>query len=240
MTQQDVPTTGPDARDRGLAVAGILGVAGYVGTWFVLGIVRSGYVPTQQAISELFDLGAPMSHRIALSVALAVTGALLVPFGLMLDRQLPGRGRGGPLLLAFSGAMTAAVVPFPCTSGCPGMGTTFTDTMHVVTAGSGYVALVTAPIAVGLRLRGEDRVASRVSVTMGTIALVGFIARNAGFENFGGLQQRVFNTTADLWIAVVGWWIFSGRWSRHGTDGSTSPSDGSLEGDRRGAGARLP
>lgn len=199
--------------DRLLALAGILGVAGYVGTWATLGLLRSGYVPTQQAISELFDLSAPIGHRLALSIALVATGLLLVAFGFLLERHLPGTGHAGPLLLGFSGAMTAAVVPFPCTAGCPGIGSSFTDTMHVLTAGSGYVALVTAPIAVGWRLRGHDRVASRLSLAFGIVALVGFIVRNAGVDQFGGLQQRVFNTTADVWIALVGVWILRGRWS---------------------------
>ncbi len=181
----------------------MLGVTGYVGTWFVLGLIRDGYDPMQQAISELFDLGAPTGHRIALSAALFITGVLLVPFAAMLDRRLPGEGSFGALLLGWSGVTTAAVVLWPCTAGCPGMTTTFTDTMHVLVAGSGYVGLVTAPIAFGFRMRGHAPTLARWSIALGVIALLGFIVRNAGVDTYGGLQQRIFNTVADVWIAVI-------------------------------------
>ena len=45
---------------RPLLIAGIAGVTLYVGTWFVLGLLAPGYDPLRQAISELFDLGAPV------------------------------------------------------------------------------------------------------------------------------------------------------------------------------------
>ncbi len=178
-------------------------MSGYVTTWFVLGIVRDGYDPLQQAISELFDLGAPTGQRVALSLALLVTGVLLVPFAAMLHRRVPGTSVVGPLLLAWSGVTTAAVIFWPCTAGCPGMGTTFTDTMHVLVAGSGYIGLVTAPIAFSRRLWHTDPALARWSLALGVLALVGFIVRNAGVDTYGGLQQRVFNTTADVWIAVI-------------------------------------
>jgi hypothetical membrane protein len=211
MTKHDTALAPPRISDRAIALVGILGVVAYVATWFIVGITRSGYVPTQQAISELFEFGAPTGGRVALSLALAVTGMLLIPFGFMLHRQLPGASRLGPWLIAYSGIMTAAVVAFPCTAGCPGYGSSFTDSMHVLTAGSGYVALVTAPIAVGWRLRPHDPVAARWSILLGTLALVGFVVRNAGVDDLGGLQQRVFNTTADLWVALIGVWVLRGR-----------------------------
>lgn len=190
--------------DRLLARLGVLGVVGYVATWFVLGQVRVGYDPLQQAISELFERGAPTGHRVALSVALVTTGVLLVPFAAMLHRRLPGRAVLGPVLLGWSGLTTALVVLWPCTSGCPGFGTTVTDTMHVLVAGSGYVGLVTAPIAFALRLWPHDRRLAAASAALGTIAFGGFVVRNLGVDAYGGLQQRVFNTVADLWIVVVG------------------------------------
>lgn len=219
-------------RDRAIAWFGILGVVYYVGTWFVLGIVREGYVPTQQAISELFDLGAPLYGRVALSLALVITGGALVVFGGLLDKRLPGDSSLGPKLLAFSGAMTVAVVPFPCTAGCPGMGESFTDTMHVVTAGSGYIALVTAPIATGWRIREHLPRLAAASMVLGSIALVGFIVRNAGVDQFGGLQQRIFNTTADAWIALMGWHLLRRMDEDDAAGRTTGAGDRSVARDR--------
>ncbi len=190
--------------DRVLAVLGVLGVAGYVLTWLVLGIVRAGYDPAQQAISELFALDAPTGHRVALSAALVVTGVLLVPFAAMLHRRVPGTSLLGPVLLGWSGLTTALVVLWPCTAGCPGFGTTTTDTMHVLVAGSGYVGLVTAPLAFAHRLREHWPRLALASAILGGAAFLGFVVRNLGVDAYGGLQQRVFNTLADVWIALMG------------------------------------
>ncbi len=200
-----VPLRPLTVRERNLALAGPIGVAVYVGTWFVLGLLRTGYSPAQDAISQLFDLSAPSGHRVALSLALVVTGVVLIPFARLLDRCLPGTGRAGPILLAYSGLATAAVILWPCTAGCPGASHSTTDLMHVLVAGSGYVGLVTSPIAVGVRLRPHWPTVATWSFVLGGIALTGFLVRNlAGVDTYGGLQQRVFNTTADVWIAMMG------------------------------------
>ncbi len=189
---------------RPLLVAGVFGVVLYVSTWAVLGFVVDGYDPLRQAISELFDLGAPAWSRRTLSSVLLVTGFALIPFGFALDRALPGRGRLGAWLIAAAGVGTAVVAFFPCTDGCPGYGSTFTDTMHVVWAGGGYLGLVLAPLVFGLRLRGTDagRLAT-AGLVLGGLATAGFLLRNIGPEVLPGLQQRVFNTAADVWFLLA-------------------------------------
>ena len=100
------------------------------------------------------------------------------------------------------GTVGAAVLP--CTEGCPGYGTTFTDSMHTLTAGVGYLALISAPVAFGLRLRGHDDRFARVSIAVGTLAIVAFVVRYGGlYLPYGGLQQRVMNTLADAWYVVA-------------------------------------
>jgi hypothetical membrane protein len=194
------------ARHEGtLLRTGIAGVALYVTTWFVLGVVREDYDPLQQAISELFAIGAPRGQALLLAVVLAVTGALLVPFGLVLDRVLPGSGRLGPVLVVVSGVGTFLVAFAPCTAGCPGVGASTTDTLHVVFAGGGYLALVTAPLAVARRTWRVAPGLARISLALGLAASIGFLVRNLGLDAYGGLQQRVFNTTADVWLAVAAW-----------------------------------
>lgn len=190
--------------DRVLMVLTIIGVLAYVATWAVLGAVADGYDPLRQAISELFDLGAPDWQRFTLAGVLLVTGIALLPVGPVFDRLLPGRGRLGPLLAVLAGVGTLTVAFFPCTAGCPGMGTTFTDTMHVVLAGGGYVGLVTAPIAFWWRLRDTAwRDLGRAGLVLGGLATIGFLARNLGVDVLGGLQQRIFNTLADAWYVLA-------------------------------------
>jgi hypothetical membrane protein len=193
---------------------GLLGVSWYVVGWFVAGWIRPGYDPWQQAISELFELGAPEPGRTLLVLGLVVSGVALVAFGLAMHRGLPGRGIAAPVVAALSGVMTVLVAVVPCTPGCPGLGASATDTGHVVVAGTGYVALMLAPLLAAWRVRAHDRALWWWSVLLGGGALLGFLVRNlAGVDVYAGLQQRVFNTLADLWYVVVGVWLLR-RWPR--------------------------
>ena len=194
----------PRPRVAVVAALGVLGVLAYIGTWAIGGVVWEGYDPTRQAISELFAIGAPTATRAPLSAGLVASGLGLVAFGWAMDVGLPGRGRLGPWLAVLSGVTTVAVVAFPCTAGCPGYGTTFTDTMHVLTAGSGYVALMLAPLAMAWRLRDHLRWLSIAGWVLGGGALALFAVRTAGFGSaHSGLEQRIFNTTADAWYVLA-------------------------------------
>jgi hypothetical protein len=186
------------------AVVGAVGVVLYVTSWAIAGMVWDGYDPTRQAISELFALGAPVSTRILVSVGLGVSAVGLVVFGWALHRGLPGQGLLGPGLAVLSGVMTLGVVAFPCSDGCPGMGTTVTDTGHVVTATVGYLALILAPLAIGWRVRDHLPRFARASWGIGGLALVLLVARTLGLApELSGLQQRVFNTIADAWYVLA-------------------------------------
>lgn len=203
MSTQDAPRTTTPLQ-RALLWCTVAGVLAYVATWFTLGLLADGYDPLRQAISELFDLGAPAWQRRTLAGVLLVTGVALLPVGPVLDRVLPGSGRLGPVLAVVAGVGTTAVAFFPCTAGCPGVGSSFTDTMHVVLAGGGYLGLVLAPLAFAWRLRDTAwRDLAVAGLVLGGLATVGFLVRNLGVDVLGGLQQRVFNTLADAWYVVV-------------------------------------
>ncbi len=191
--------------DRVVLVATIVGVPLYVVTWFAVGLATPGHEHHVDAISELFAVGAPAVQRATLTGVLVVTGLVLLPLGFVLDRALPGTGRLGVWLTTAAGVGTVAAAAFPCTAGCPGVGTTTTDTLHVVAAAGGYVGLVTAPLAWAWRLRGTDegRLAA-LGAVLGGLATLGFVTRNLlGVDAYGGLQQRVFNTAADAWFVVA-------------------------------------
>lgn len=203
MPSLDAPRTATPAQRLLLSLT-VVGVVAYVVTWAVLGLLADGYDPLRQAISELFDLGVPGWQRRTLAGVLLVTGVALLPLGPVLDRVLPGEGRLGPALAVLAGVGTATVAFFPCTDGCPGVGASFTDTMHVVVAGAGYVGLVTAPLAFAWRLRDTAwRDLAVAGLVLGGTATVGFVVRNVGVDVLGGLQQRVFNTLADAWYVIV-------------------------------------
>lgn len=195
-----------DARGRtvtGVAVVGVLGVVAYVAAWALGGVLWADHDPTRQAISELFAHGAPTVARLPLTLGLLLSGVGLVAFAWAMHVGLPGRGRLGPLLAAFSGVMTVAVVAFPCTAGCPGVGTSLTDTLHVVTAGTGYTALVLAPLATGWRVRHDLPGLAVASVVLGGGALVAFGVHTFATVSAAGVLQRGFNTAADLWYVVA-------------------------------------
>lgn len=186
------------------ATAGMLGVIFYVVAWTVAGIVTPDDDPLRQAISETFALGAPLGPATLVRVSLVVSGIALVAFAWALEHGLPGTGLAGSVVCAISGVLTVLVAVFPCTAGCPGVGASFTDTMHVVVAGGGYLALLVTPVLVALRVRERAPVFARWSLVLGGLALIGFAARNLGLEVLPGLQQRTFNTIADAWYVVAG------------------------------------
>jgi hypothetical protein len=193
---------------RGAMWFGLAAVALYVAGWAVAGQVRADYDPTEQAISELFALGAPLTSRGPLVVGLVLSGIAFLLLAPALHRALPGRGRLGPLLVVVAGIGTLGVVAAPCTDGCPGTGTSTTDTWHAVTAGVGYGALVLAPLAFGWRIRRALPGLARWSAVIGGAGLTLFVVYVLGLlEGVPGVQQRLFNTVADGWYVLVAVWV---------------------------------
>lgn len=188
----------------GTAVFGILGVVFYVVAWAVAGALIPAYDPLNQAISETFAIGAPTGPATLVRASLVVSGIALIAFAWALDRGLPGEGRAGPGVCAASGVLTMLVVAVPCTEGCPGGAASLTDVLHPIVAGGGYLALMLTPLLIAVRVRHHARTFARWSVVIGGVALLGLVVRNAGFDVLPGLQQRVFNTVADLWFVVAG------------------------------------
>jgi hypothetical protein len=201
---------GPEAAPgwaRGSLWFGLVAVTLYVASWAVAGQVRTGYDPREQAISELFAQGAPSTSRILLTVGLALSGIAFLLVAPALHRMLPGNGLLGPVLVVLAGIGTLGVTVAPCSEGCPGAGSTSTDLWHTVTAGVGYTALVLAPLAFAWRVRREARHLAVWSALIGSVSVVLFALYVFGIVGAApGLQQRVFNTTADAWYVLVAIW----------------------------------
>lgn len=187
-----------------VSALGAAGVVAYVTAWAVAGVLTPGYDPRRQAISELFALEAPTGPRLLLIAALVVTGVLLVAMGPALHRGLPGEGLAGPVLTSLSGIGTVAVALAPCSDGCPGFGTSLTDSLHTLTAAFGYLTLIAAPLAFAVRLRPHLPWFAAVSAVLGGVASIGFVLRYGGVvPSMPGLQQRILNTTADVWYVIA-------------------------------------
>lgn len=210
--------TGPAQPRWVLAAAwfAAFGVTSYVASWLVAGVMTAGHDPYEQAISELFAIGAPTGPRTLVVAGLTVSGVAFLLLAPALDRALPGRGRLGPVLVASAGVGTLAIIAAPCTAGCPGVGTTSTDTWHVVWAGVGYGGLATAPLAVAWRVRDADPTFARWSWWLGGASaalLLGYVSGVSPLP--GGAHQRTFNTVADVWYLLVAIWILTaGRRAR--------------------------
>ena len=187
---------------------GLVAVGLYVGGWLVAGMLRAGYDPSQQAISELFELGAPVVSRSLMVAGLLLSGLAFLLLAPVLHRMLPGAGRLGPLLVLIAGVGTLGVTAAPCSPGCPGAATTTFDRWHTIAAGIGYTALVLAPVAFAWRLRRAEPRLARWSVLVGGGAAMLFGAYVVGaVTTLPGLQQRVFNTLADAWYVLVAVWL---------------------------------
>jgi hypothetical protein len=187
---------------------GLVAVGLYVGGWLLAGVVRDGYDPREQAISELFELSAPWSSRGLVVVGLALSGVAFLVLAPALHRTLPGEGRLGPVLVVLAGLGTLGVVAAPCTPGCPGAATTAFDLWHTIMAGAGYTALVLAPLAFAWRLRRAEPRLAAWSLALGGGAALLFGLYVAGLVTAApGLQQRVFNTLADAWYVLIALWV---------------------------------
>lgn len=185
---------------------GIIGPAAYVATWAVLGATRSGYDPVSQAISELAEVGA--ATQPAMSAAFMFFGLAALPFAVALGRVLPGTGRPVAIAAAVCGLATFGAAFLPCTPGCPGPGTTFTDSGHSVVAIIGYIALMAAPLLTGRLLLSAGpswRTFALWSLVAGVAGTMLMLVWSLGiFGGAGGAGQRTFNTIADVWWLTAG------------------------------------
>lgn len=195
-------------RLRIAALCGVLAPVAFVGGTFLAGAMRDGYDPRTQAISELFEVGAPTSG-IAVAGFVAF-GLLAIPFAWAVYHGLPGDPLAAGALIVLDAVGTLAILAFPCSEGCPGAGAGAGDLMHTVTAGIAYIGHLGAPLAVARHLRRYPRWGGlrAVSWGLGLVAVGLFLFWLVGLAGaYGGLAQRAFTITSDLWFVIAGIWI---------------------------------
>lgn len=181
------------------ALCGIAGPVAFVGAWLVGGLLRDGFDPLEQAISQLAREGTP--DRALMTAGLVAFGVLLPVWAVVLGRVLGSGAVRAAVVIA--GLATLAVAALPLTRE-PG-GTQ--DLLHALAAATGYVAMAATPLlAAGpLRRRGH-RTAATVSTAVGLVSaacLVGTVALGSGS---GGLQRAGLGVV-DAWHVAAASWV---------------------------------
>jgi hypothetical membrane protein len=188
------PATGAWIRLGGLA--GIAGPAAFTTAWALASLLQAGHSATEVQIS---GLAAPNARDPWIMITgFVALGGCSAAFGTALHRELGGSGRagGGPRLIQAAGLLTVAagllrrdqmLLTAPAHE-------SWHNHAHDVVSAVIYVALVTAPLLLARRFRGDPRWRTLrgplVAASLATAAvLVLFFAE--AFPSSAGLLQRV-------------------------------------------------
>jgi hypothetical membrane protein len=183
-------------RHRTSLVAGITGPLAFILAWVIAGILRDGYDPITDAISRLAESGAPQRW-------IVTTGMIAFGLATLLFARGPA-GETSPAtrwFLVVAGFSSVAVAAFPCTAGCPGVGSTAVDTAHVIAAGVHYIALTNAPLSIWAAKRGEGGY-PRFCLIVGGAAGIALLCQAVGVGP-NGLMQRIGLTLNDVWMITT-------------------------------------
>ena len=206
--------TRPSARWAApLALAAAFAQAGFVASWAIVGALEGhGYRPMRDDISDLGALTA--HHPTAIRLALFVTGAITVAFGLLVVGPALGSVWSGVLvalsLPAFDN-LTDAFFRLDCRAADAGCSTSdavssWHGTMHLVCFGIAAVATVAAPFVIARAMsrrpdwRGWARGTRRFGIA--TVVLLVLAGAASGTAVQGG-AQRLAATVIPAALAVL-------------------------------------
>ena len=207
-------TVNRNAVTRRLALGGLVGPIGFVVTFTVAGLLRPGYSPIHQTISDL-GVGANGS---LVDAALVLNGVLMFALVIAVFRStrsvFSSRSRWlGSALLTLS----------PLGFAVAGIFTEAPSTLAVhwlVGADLGLGGPVVAFLVTGVLLRrdGRWRAIGTYSLVAGviTLALVGVMGwmftpgTALAAAHLGGLMERAVVIEVFAWYVAVGWWLLRG------------------------------
>lgn len=187
-----------------LLTGGILASVTYVVTDLVAGVRYVGYSFTDQAVSELFAIGAPTS-RIVVPL-FTLSSVLLAAFGFGVWRSA-GRTRSlrWAALMLFGNAVNSLVLWNFFPMHMRGVAPTFTDAMHLILAVNPFVLLSVVFVVVGCR-RSFRLYSVATMLLMIATAVFGFSYASAAVTNQPtpgmGLAERMAQYGYDVWLAV--------------------------------------
>jgi hypothetical membrane protein len=202
----------PDVLDRWLVfIGGVVGPIAFVAAYTIAGILRPGYSPIHQAIS---DLGVGPNGSIMDTIAV-IMGLLLVGFVVGFARLLrPVLSRGwlwiGSLLLTMRGLVlitTAIFTEAPATV-----------RIHSLASVVGVFSLVSAFLVIGLALRRAARWRAWGNYSLAACLLtlvltaIEFWVFTPGTPlapaRLGGLMERILYIETMAWYVAFGWRLF--------------------------------
>jgi len=208
MNVQARSTMRNDSLTRALALCGIVGPIQFIVVPLVSGLLRSGYDPMSQYMSELGAVGAP--NAIVWFMTEFLLGLMMIAFAFGLHRGI-SEGKGSklaPILLVVSGIGWIAGSIFRCDAGC--VNESVTGTMHGLVGMFGPIPLIIAPLAILPRLKKDNRWQSYrpFSQIMGALGVLFFCVMFSGevspaLEPYRGLLQRLAFFTPLLWTVVM-------------------------------------
>ncbi len=185
-----------DSLTRLLAICGIVGPILFIVVILVFGLLRPGYDPIRQYMSELGEIDAP--NAIAFNMAAFLLGLMMIAFAFGLHRGI-SEGKGSklvPILIAVSGVGWVGASIFRCDVGC--LNESVTGTMHGLIGMFAVLPLLIAPLAILPRLKKDNRWQSYrpFSLIMGALAVPFFCVMfsaeiSPALEPYRGLLQRL-------------------------------------------------
>jgi len=190
---------------KALLMCGIVAALTYVGTDIVCGVLYPGYSFTDQAVSELFAIGAPTTRVVVplFSLSSLLLGAFAVGV-----RLSSGHNRFLRLMAVMLGG--SALVGMALWNFFPmhmrGAETGFTDTMHLILATNPFVLLSIAFGVAAFRGRFRFYTAATILVLLVSAAFAFQYAPElrAGQPTPGlGLGERVAQYAYELWQAAL-------------------------------------
>jgi hypothetical protein len=167
----------------------VLGPLSFIAAWAIGGFLRDdGYSPVDDAISRLASVGADTQPLMTLGFLGYAVG--LVVYGVAIRRSI-GTASGVAAMVSGLATLGVALTPLDASD--------TVDTLHGVTAGTGYVAIaLTALLAIRpMVARGERTWALGAALAGGTAA-VSLLLTTVTDAN--GLFQRLGLTAGDVWI----------------------------------------
>ncbi len=192
-----------------LALAGIVGPCIFVVGIWIFGLIRPGYDPFRQHISELGEIGSSNAEIFNIVVFLGL-GLLMIAFSIGLKRGInDGKiSKFVPILIAASGFGWIGASIFSCDQAC--VTVSVTGKMHNLSAIVALFGMMIAPFGIRSQLKKDPRWESYrlFSLVMGIVALIctAIMFSTAvipSLEPYRGLIQRLAFYPPLLWMGVM-------------------------------------
>lgn len=203
-----------------LLVCGIIGPLLWVGTDILAGMLYTGYSFTDQAISELFAIGAPTSGFVV--PLFTLYSVLLIAFALgVWMSAAAGQNRALRIvaLMVVGNALNGLVLWNFFPMHMRGAEATFTDTMHIALAGVGVIFVLLALGFGAAAFRKWFRFYSIGTIVMllapGILTFLS-VPQAAANEStpWLGLDERISTSAYLLWQVVLGIVLLRGEIAR--------------------------